>query len=362
MKLDRKLIRFIKKNFLYHEYIENQGLATTPAGNSCEIRICCPKCEESDFKCYVNDEKKTFCCFKCDFGHYGNGDVFDFVANIESIPVSAALQRLCADYRSVTPEDIQFEEEEDAEISPPSFETIKTIEDLPLGSYVISEDDPDAQPYIEYLKGRGLTMEDILATNAHYTSSLARHKKKDGKRVHIGNRVLWPIYGGKGDLVSWLTRAISEDPEKKHIKYINCPDTELSKTFWPFVPMAPGKTEAVICEGLIDALSLRRAGFAAFATFGKKMSEEQILLLKHWGVDSITLFYDQDAKKEVIKLVDSLKLRFQRVFVVDTSDWPRGQDSGSLLAREDGCQILEKTLSKRIIVTDELAFLKWRLQ
>ena len=357
---DRKLTRFIKLNFRYVDYLDALGESYKPTNNPDEIRICCPSCGESDYKLYINDEKKTFCCFKCSFGHRGQGDVFDLVANLEDIPVGAALQRLCSDYRSVVPEGLTMEDEEP--IAPPSFENIKTIKDLPPCTYQITEEYEDAKPFIDYLLSRGFTVEDIYNTNAHYTGPLTRVKRANGKRINVGNRVLWPVYGGKGDLVSWLSRAISEDPEKKHIKYINCPDTDLSKTFWPFVPLPPGKVEAVACEGLIDALSLRRAGFIAYCCFGKRISEEQVLLLQHWGVTSLTIFFDRDAKREVIKLVDQLRLRFEHLYVVDTSRWPGKQDSGALLANPDGCQILQDTLAKRIDVLDDLAYSHWKVK
>lgn len=357
---DRKRIRFIKKNFTYWEYIRTQGLDYEETGSDSELRICCPKCDETDYKCYVNDDKKVFICHKCDFGRYGNGDVFDFVAQIEGITAAQALARIYADYREVTPDDVLFEEDEEALLQE-AAPKIRTISSLPLGTFLIDEEDDDAQPYIAYLLGRGFTLEDIHNTQAHYTLAFTKIRRDNGNTVKIGNRVLWPIYGGNAELVSWLTRQVVDTPGKKSIKYINCPDSDMAKTVWPYVPLPPNRHDAVVCEGLIDSLSIRRAGYYSYAAFGKKLSEEQLQLLIGWGVTSITLFFDKDATREVIKLAEEIKMRFSKVFVVDTSSWPEKQDSGSLLTNDKGSDIIRDVLDTRVDVYDEFAYARWRL-
>lgn len=362
---NRKLLRYIKKNFKYEDYIEENGLSTKPSNNPDEIRICCPSCGESDYKCYVNTEKCVFICHKCDFGRYGNGDVFDFVAHVEGITTPAAIQRLSSDYRAFTPDDISFEDEEEEEKPLASFANIKKIDGLPRHSRLVTEEDQNAAPFAEYLLQRGFTWDEIKAMRTYYTPKLRLVRRANGKTVNISNRILWPVYGGDGSLVSWLTRSISSDPAKNKIKYINAPDTEMAKTFWPFVPVPATKPEAVLCEGVIDALSVRRAGYYSYACFGKKLSEEQIQLLQYWGVKSVTLFFDLDAKSSTKRTVEQLKLRFDHVYVVDLSVWKNIDDgkvdAGSLLAKENGNTLIQQVMAARINTSDELAYIRWSL-
>lgn len=361
---NRKLIRYIKKNFNFVEYLDKNGITYLDTNNPDELRICCPSCGEEDYKLYINTEKRTLCCFKCNLGYRGNGDLFNFIAEVEGVPVGVAIATVCADYAQTTPEGFALFEQEEAEeeevTGSASFLNIKYLEGLPLGCVKVSEDDKKAAPFIEYLVSRGFSVEDILDLQTHYTKSFSKVVSSKGHQISLRDRVLWPVYGGDGRLVSWLSRTILSTPTKT--KYINAPGSDLAKTFWPFLPLPPSAKTAIICEGLIDAFSIRKAGFPAYACFGKKLSEEQLALLKHWGAEEVIVFYDRDAWKETQKISQDLQLRFSHVFVVDLTKWPAGQDSGSLLTNPDGAKIIQDAVKTKINIKDELAIMKWIME
>lgn len=357
---DNRVLRHIRTEFDYRSYLE----ATVPvrySGNG-ELRINCPICYDEKFKCYVNDDKKYFNCFKCDF-HTGNYDVFDLVASIEGLTRSQAMLRLSREYTQVakTWEQIiassrSIDVEED---SPSEPSVIRTIDSLPREAVPLSDkNDPDQARFWDYLLSRGFTEKEVSDVKAHCVPIKKCYIFDDNKRLraNIGNRILLPIYGGANKLVSWTARSI----DGAEPKYLNAPDSEATRTVWPYVP-ARGP-QAVLVEGQIDALAIRRGGFNTYATLGKKISYDQIDLLKQWGIMSVILFWDKkDAKKEMVKAIDTLKLHFDEVLVPDFEKWPSSIDAGDTLGMENGVELLRDLLVNNTINVNSLEFAKWQM-
>lgn len=360
MASNLRILRKIRTEFDYKDYCES-NFQVKYSGNG-ELRINCPKCTDLKFKCYVNDEKKYFNCFKCDFNS-GSNDVFDFVAAAEGITRGASMMKLAREYSETAPswqhiidqcKEVHVEEDE-----PMINSSIRTLHNMPAGSKPLDDpNDPVQKRFWDYLLERGFTAEEVTATKAHYVGqeSLKIHDRQKRLRGDIGNRVLFPVYGGDHKLVSWLGRSVDGSPPK----YFNAPDSEASRTLWPFVPCSGSR--AVIVEGLIDALAVRRHGMNAYATLGKKISFDQITLLKSWNITSVVLFWDKkDAKREMLKAIETLKLHFDEILVPDFSDWPADKDSGDTLNWEEGSALLNDMLTNHLINVDSLEFATWNL-
>lgn len=362
MALDNlRVLRKIRKEFDYQDYLDS----TVPvkySGNG-ELRVCCPNCLDRSYKLYVNNDTKRFNCFKCDFNN-GNFDVFDFVSQFEGITRAQAMMRLAREYAEIAPSWESIIEacktgiyvDEDV---PNASRKIKTIRAMPQGSMPLTDkDDPEQKPFWDYLLKRGFTEGEITAVKSHYVPAEHLFIKDANNKIrgNIGRRVLFPVYGGDNDLVSWLARATDDRPPK----YFNAPDSEASRTLWPYVPCHGDM--GIIVEGLIDSLALRRHGFNSYATLGKKISYDQIELLKHWGVTEVVLFWDKkDAKKEMLKAIETLKLHFDDVLVPDLSQWPADKDSGDTLNWEAGALLLKDMLTQKLIDVNSLEFATWQL-
>jgi DNA primase len=351
------LLRKIRKEFDYQSFLEvNFPIKYATNG---EMRICCPKCGDSKFKCYVNNDKKYFNCFKCDFNS-GNYDVFDFVAVSEGITRAQAMTRLSREHVDVAKswEEIidntrSVEVDEPGEVS-----TIRVISSLPGGAVPLSREDESHQHFFEYLINRGFTEEDISDVGIHCVpyDNVFVYDSNKRLRGNISNRILFPVYGGSNQLVGWIARSI----DGAEPKYFNAPDSELAKTLWPFVPSRNNR--AIIVEGIIDALAVRKAGFSSYATFGKKITYDQVLLLKIWDINSVVFFWDKkDAKKEILKAVENLKLHFKEVLVPDFSMWPKDKDAGDTLNWEQGSLLLQDMLTNHLIDVNSLEFATWQL-
>jgi len=349
----RHVIRDVKEDFDWEYYVDSHYSAKRVEGrNGLELRINCPSCGETKYKCYVNPDRGAFYCFKCDF-KTGNFDLFDFVSLTEGITRGQALIRLVREHKPLTPEEFVVPEEK----LPPKASPIRMLDKLPEGCVPLAAD-PD-NPFWQYVSSRGFTPNDLVATGLHYTPSvnLPVYDSKEKYRGNLGRRIVFPIYGGDSELIAWLARGISE---KTSPKYFNCPESDIHKTVWPF-SRSYGES-AVLCEGIIDALSIRRvAGQSAYATFGKRVSLAQIELLKHWGVTEVTVWYDKDARRDTIKTVETLQMHFQEVFVPDLSSWPGDKDTGYFLSDIQGPAIIGVALEKRIN-TYSLEYERWKMQ
>lgn len=354
------VLRRIREEFEWYDYV-TEHYDVKPATNG-ELRICCPSCGDQKFKCYVNVDKRLFNCYKCEF-KTGKFDCVDFVALTEGMPRAKAQLKLIKEYQPLTPDDNVFLEVlHDQRIRQHAEEPVSAMRSvtLPLEAVRLVNGEGDGADAWRYLTGRGLTPDEIRDCQTHFIpdASCAIYTADGEYAGDIGSRVLWPVFG-PGMLVSWIARDISGDDGAQ--KYIVCPASDMKKTLWPYLP--PHTPKVILVEGLLDALAVRRLGppTSVYATWGKAIGEEQILLLKEWGVEDITLFWDKkDARKEMLKAVEKLSMRFDSVNVCDMSNWPKTLDPGKCLELPDGTAMLRHTLSKRISSYDTIGFGKWQ--
>jgi len=358
--------RYIRKNFDWRPYVE-EHYDVKYAGEH-ELRINCPKCFSGKYKhrykCYVNDEKKVFHCFMCDFTTYqGKYDVFDFVAFTEHIGLYAATRKLLQEYKPVTPEDFEAALAGELDAVPEQVKKFKHpyLESMPEVAVKMtgSTMQPKCLSFMVYMAERGVSNSEMIdMMQTHYVPD-SSHKifGHNGKlKGDIGRRILWPIYGGDNKLVSWQARAFETDDK---VKYFNAPDTDISATLWPYVPPKPGFT-VVLCEGILDCVALRRAGYAAYACFSKHISKDQIKLLEEWGAQDVVLFWDLDAKKATLSAVKKLSIHFN-MFVPNFEQWPEDIDCGDCLKRENGMEHLQAAVNNAIGV-DTLDYVKWEIE
>lgn len=360
MKTVRPL-RHIRKTFDWQEYVETH-YSVKYANSDRELRICCPSCNENKYKLYVNPEKKVFHCFKCDFSCKNQKDVFDFVSITENINRNAAILKLLHEYTPVTPEDMEAALSGELDAVPENIPRFRHdyIESLPKEAIALSSSSPD-NPFWKYLKNRGLTdyeIERLLNAHAVFSENCNILNSKGKICGNIGRRVLWPIYGGTHKLVSWQSRCI-EDYVKTN-KYLNAPETDLSKTLWPYVPPFKNST-VILTEGVLDAIALRRLPreYSGYATFSKHISKHQVELLQTWGVTKIILFWDPDAKKDIKNTTNLLKLYFN-VKVPSFTGWEKERDCGSCLASPNGIDYIVQAV-KNSIEVDSLDFIRWEI-
>jgi len=142
---NRKLMRYIRKNFDYLQYIQD-NLDYRPTSSD-EVRVNCVFCGESDYKLYINNDTKRFFCFKCQKSN-GNSDLFDLIAAAENISIRDAIERTLAQYKSITPEELDLYETDTETTQESSFHTIKYISGMPEDSVLFTDKNEESKPYI----------------------------------------------------------------------------------------------------------------------------------------------------------------------------------------------------------------------
>lgn len=349
-------LRQIQSQFDWEAYIKDHFEYKATTGG--EYRIDCPKCHNKKKKLYVNSEKGVFHCFRCGYSSR-EADVFDFVSCTEGIPRPKVILRLNNEYRVVTPLSLADMFATSSEDVVPVVESLRVLSSLPDGALKLTVRDSCTEPFWRYLESRGLTEVDILKMGTHYVPSFrSKIYRQDGSLVgDLGRRVLWPVYGGDHDLVSWCSRTIRE-PYHRPDKYLNAVDTDISKTLWPFVP--PSDSSAILVEGILDAYAYRRKGFCAYATFGKKLSKQQLKLLYSWGTKEVIFSWDKDAKQDTLRALDQAKVYFEQVKVANMSTWG-SLDPGDCLNVGHANELFDFAIQKSFDVRS-IGFLKWQLQ
>lgn len=330
----------IVNGFDWSKYLS--GLSTIP-GTDSEVRICCPNCGEKDYKCYVNASKGVFNCFKCDF-HTGEYTIVDFVSLIEGTDHTSTFIRLLQECTPVLPDDIEYIINNEMLMEQKIVRSlgIKYLDSLPSSAHRIDGSSIMEGKFKDYLLNRGLTSDDIHIMQTHYVLT-------DPVEKQLNSRVVWPVFGGERRLVSYIARTILPNHKPK---YFNARKSDLNKTVWPYVTP---NSDVVLVEGILDALAIRRAGYSAYATFGKSLSIEQVSLFKQvWKVDKLCLFWDKrDASKEMTKCIDKNKHIFD-ITVPDFSKWSQDdKDAGDALREETVMEDVKNALDHRISVDSE---------
>jgi DNA primase len=122
------------------------------------------------------------------------------------------------------------------------------------------------------------------------------------------------------------------------LRYKNSDGNEMAKMLFGFDHIIEGKTDtAILVEGAMDVVNLSQElglfesdRMRAVATFGKKLSSEQIYRLQSKGIKNIIIFFDDDAIDD-IKRMDAHKFFNVRIAsTMDADGVEDGDDVGDL--------------------------------
>lgn len=162
----------------------------------------------------------------------------------------------------------------------------KTYTPVELPKEFISLANTDTKlPYrqaIAYLKSRGIVGEDILKYNIGYCD-----------RGKYANSIIVPSYDKHGRINYFISRSFEKDPARKY-NAPSCNKNELIGLEY-FINW---KVPVVLCEGIFDAIALKRN---AIPLFGKSIPKALMVKLVEHDVKTVYLALDNDALKEAIK-------------------------------------------------------------
>lgn len=170
-------------------------------------------------------------------------------------------------------------------------------EDLPEGYKRVADD--------AYLNGRGWTDDDYFyfeagkTKNWLYTDYIILPIKMEDRIVGYVSRHIW----SKSKIDNHNNQVKRDDKGYLILRYRNSSGNDMSKMLYGFDKVIPGVTDTVILvEGAFDVFNVTRCldlyendFLKCVATFGKKISEEQIYWLQEAGVRNLVILFDPDA-------------------------------------------------------------------
>jgi DNA primase len=155
---------------------------------------------------------------------------------------------------------------------------------------------------LNYLKHRGITQREIIRYQIGYCD--------DGL---YQNRVIVPSYDKEGNINYFVARDIFPDSK---MKYKNPP---VSRNIIPFELFVSWEHPIVLCEGVFDAIAIKRN---AIPLLGKFPSKKLIMKIMESGVKDIYIALDEDAKEDALKLSEFMIGYGKNVYLMnmDTKD------------------------------------------
>ena len=260
-------------------YILDNILGThKPQGHN-EFLFSCPFCNHHKPKLAVNIETGNWHCWICNNRGRSLFSLFKKL-NVDKSYIRELNKIL---------NDISFSTETD------STEYIITlpIEFQPLWK---TSTDYEFRHAIHYLKSRNIFINDIIKHNIGYCST--------GK---YANRIIIPSYDENGKLNFFTGRSYRDD----YLPYKNPP---VSKNIVGFESLISWSFPVVICEGPMDAISIRRN---AIPLYGKTLSQASLLKILEHGVGEVYLSLDRDAQKDSLRMAKTLIEERIDVYIVN---------------------------------------------
>lgn len=287
-----------------------------------ETRFNCPFCTDVKHKFYVNNEKGLWICFKCS----ETGNPVSFVMKYYNVSYTEAIDILATyDYDPKAVRESQYslsqygqdltEEERlllfiSRQGEPIETDTKKSLKCPPpptnCKSLMANFHNPEAFPFFQYLKNRRVTLEQIKTHNISYVT-YGQVDLADGRKMDLVNHVVFFTFDESNKPIYWNTRSIEKNP---FIKSFNAPsrEGEYSKNNTVFnLNNVHNADKIVVHEGVFNSFMTPGCGVA---TFGKKITEEQVKLLLSVSTKRnipIYLFLDTDAWKEMITTANLIK-------------------------------------------------------
>lgn len=175
-----------------------------------------------------------------------------------------------------------------------------SLPDEYIGLYNVESGDITARHALAYLKKRHISKHDILKYNIGYCKSGL-----------YNNMIIIPTYDKDGRLNYFTARSFEKEP---YIKYRN---PSASRDIIPNEHLINWNIPIVICEGLFDAIAIKRN---AIPLLGKNIQSSLMKKIVTSLVDKIYIALDRDAMKQALRFCEMLLAEGKEVYLVDLQD------------------------------------------
>jgi len=151
----------------------------------------------------------------------------------------------------------------------------------------------------KYLYDRGITDNDILKYNIGYCIA-----------GEFSDRIIIPSYDQNNQLNFYVARSFN----RSYAKYKN---PEASKDIIVFENLINWNQPIIICEGVFDAMAIRRN---AIPILGKNISKSLLKKIVTSKVKEIYIALDRDALKKAVKFCEQFISMGKKVYLVDMDE------------------------------------------
>jgi len=278
--------QYFQNNF---DYYESSG------GN---IRIVggleCPYCNKKG-KLYVKPSKHWIYCFHCS----KNYNLIEFVSDFEGISKAEARKLLT---ENKAPDHKYTPTKPKAEIKTDPKQYFPSLTELP-------------QRAIDYFAHRNIPTSALRHFRVLYSPS---NDIFNDKLIYTSDRVIFPIFDINGKLHSWQGRDISG---KSSVKYLMSPDCKPSQHLFNADRVPKNPDYLIVTEGVMDTIGWFKNGFKnAVATFGKKISKEQIKLIRQINPKALFIAWDYDCYSEMAGFYSKVEHLIKAVRIIEMPD------------------------------------------
>lgn len=333
---------------------------------------CCPFHNEKTASFHVEPDKKFYYCFGCHAG----GDVIKFIMEQEKVSYTDAITTLAKrtgielKYTDGTPEKEN-----------PQIKIIEQYTELyertaSMFHYFLIET-PQGKTALEYITSRGISLETIkkfklgfapidkkwlkqflLKKNFSndFLGSSGLFSKKYPDLSFFSNRLMFPIFNRRGQIVALGGRQLNNDPNSP--KYLNSGDLiqyKKGETLYAFNFAKKAIREAkkvIFCEGYMDCIAYHQCGIEyAVAPLGTALTEMQIKIIRPF-VDEVLLSFDSDGAGQKATMRAILMLRKENI-TVKIIKLSGGKDPAEIM-QKSGSQALTNQVSNAILDSDFL--------
>ena len=256
------------------------------------------------YKLSINGETGAFMCNDC--GWKGNAMVEFFDEGSQFFSGMKIYRNSEPPDQSTTFRSLNQIEWKDSIPSPGKMQEIETL--------------PDGHPALVYLYERGITIKDCKTFNIKYC--VRGYYNFCSRLGTTSGRLIFPIYMSN-KLVGWQARQIESNTQRKQVwrgedngwwspdkiklsdgkdsysdyevpKYYTCPGMHRSRALLNFDNASKNSDEVVVVEGPVDCI---KVGEKSVATFGKRLTKDQIRILKsNWS--SVLMILDSEVDTE----------------------------------------------------------------
>jgi len=189
---------------------------------------------------------------------------------------------------------------DDYEIKPDRTTTNTQVVSLPKEYrplWIFDKASPEYRNAVMYLRGRGITIHDILKYRIGYCDS-----------GQYSGKIIIPSFDANGSLNYFVARAFYQSDNFKH------KNPKVSKDIIGFELHINWELPIILVEGAFDAIAIRRN---AIPLFGKTISNTLKKRIVEKRVKTIYICLDRDARKQAIETAEYFMNNGIEVYFVD---------------------------------------------